>query len=337
MKKKIVVDIGSSSIKLLQVSFDRNGYNIEKASIIKNPEPEFRKKNDSLTMENLANAIKETLYKEKFSGREAVSSLCGSSLHIHYFDFPSLSSEELKSALYLEAGQVFPGGSEEMTSGYLLLPSKKGKKNVLFVAVAKEKVDKIYHLFLQSKLRLSLLNVDSLALINSFTELEKERNEEIVLVLNIGANFTNLALFQKNGFLFIRDVPVGGNTITRLIKEERGVKLEEAEKMKRNLNDYPDLDIESIIKKGTIKLVEEINRSLNYFYSSVENKRVEKAFLTGGSSRLPFLSQFLSEELALPVEKWNPLNKVKEGSVALGNKGLGDQLAIALGLALEKN
>ena len=282
MKRKIVVDIGSSSLKLLQVSFDRNGYDIEKASIIKNPEPEFRKKNDPLMMENLAKTIRETLYKENFSGREAVSSLCGSSLHIHYFDFPSLSSEELRSALYLEASQVFSSSLDEMTSDYLLLPSERGKKNVLFLAVAKEKVDRTYHLFSQSKLRLSFLNVDSLALINSFTELEKERKEKIVLILNMGASFTNLAIFQKGGFLFIRDIPIGGNTITRLIKEERGVRLIEAEKIKRAPNAYPDLDLESIIKRGTTKLVDEINHSLDYFYSRVKNKRVERVFLTGG-------------------------------------------------------
>ena len=174
MKRKIVVDIGSSSIKLLQVSLNRNDYSIEKVSIIENPEPEFRKKSDLSTMENLTKARRETLQKETFSGREVASSLCGNSIHIHYFDFPPLSPEELKSALYLEAGQVFPGGLGEMTTEYLLLPSRKERKNVLFLAAAKEEADKIYHLFSQSKLHLSTLTVDSLALINSFTELEKK-------------------------------------------------------------------------------------------------------------------------------------------------------------------
>jgi Tfp pilus assembly protein PilN len=85
------------------------------------------------------------------------------------------------------------------------------------------------------------------------------------------------------------------------------------------------------------KLVAEIERSLEYFRNLFNAEKIDGVLLTGGSANLKNMVSYLSKELRLPVEHFNPLKKIlydpKKVDAQLLDQ-LGSSFAIAAGIAL---
>jgi type IV pilus assembly protein PilM len=84
-------------------------------------------------------------------------------------------------------------------------------------------------------------------------------------------------------------------------------------------------------------LVLEIQKTFDFFRASSAGEHIEKIYLAGGSSKVPGLVEALRQEFSLPVEIFNPFQKIQppaEGAgVELVEQNAG-QMAVAVGLAL---
>ena len=101
--------------------------------------------------------------------------------------------------------------------------------------------------------------------------------EQNIAIINIGAASTSINV-TKGGFVpFTRNVPIGGNAMTKAIANGLNVSLDEAEKMKREKAAHPFAArstepvaptvtrIFNIITPPLTELVTEIHKSLDYF------------------------------------------------------------------------
>jgi Tfp pilus assembly protein PilN len=85
------------------------------------------------------------------------------------------------------------------------------------------------------------------------------------------------------------------------------------------------------------KLAAEIGRSLEYFRNLFNGEKIDRVLLTGGGANLKNMVSYLSKELRLPVELFNPLKKILFDSKKLDAQVLdqtGSSFAIAAGIAL---
>jgi type IV pilus assembly protein PilM len=84
-------------------------------------------------------------------------------------------------------------------------------------------------------------------------------------------------------------------------------------------------------------IVLEIQKTFDFFRASSAGEHIEKIYLAGGSSKVPGLVEALRQEFSLPVEIFNPFQKIglpTEGpGVQLIEENAG-QMAVAVGLAL---
>ncbi|GAH94841.1 unnamed protein product, partial [marine sediment metagenome] len=142
-KNVVSVDIGSSLIKLVQLSQSRGKIRLDKVAIVDNPAASFRTGSQKIGKGAIAQAIKHSLRKSHIKAKDAVSSLNGPSIITQYFKFPPLSGKELESAVNLEIQRVMLGRLNEVETDFQVLPQseeKNGKQNILFVAVPKSMV-----------------------------------------------------------------------------------------------------------------------------------------------------------------------------------------------------
>jgi len=109
LKSVVSIDIGSSLIKLVQLSGSSGKIRLEKVGVMDNPTSNFRTDGYGVGKDALARAIRYSLRKSRIKARDAVSSLGGSSIIIQYFKFPPFSEKELESAVGLEAQRVMGG------------------------------------------------------------------------------------------------------------------------------------------------------------------------------------------------------------------------------------
>ena len=100
------LDIGSSAVKLIQLSKDNSGYIVRAAGIADIVNVTEGESNDREI--NIGNAIHECLKSSGVQTRMAVCGVCGPEVAVRYFKFPLLSHEEIEGAVLLEAEQVCP-------------------------------------------------------------------------------------------------------------------------------------------------------------------------------------------------------------------------------------
>ena len=313
LKGVVSIDIGSSLIKLVQLSGSSGKIRLEKVGVMDNPISNFRTDGYGVGKDALARAIRYSLKKSRIKARDAVSSLGGSSIIIQYFKFPPFSEKELESAVKLEAQRVMGGKLDGMETDFQILPqNQKGAEGqeILFVAVPKGMIRQRMETLQQAGLSPIAIDIDCLALSNCFLRLGNLASEERVMVLNLGARLISLGILGKDNLHFVRDISL---------------------ELKTSL-DFKDI---SMVNRA----VEEIRRSIHYYEERARGPKVVRIFLTGGGTAASEASDLFSKALEIPVEKWNPLKGLEFDSGKLGHEfkeSQGYLLAIAIGLGLRE-
>ena len=159
-----------------------------------------------------------------------------------------------------------------------------------------------------------------------------------VVVLNIGANSTDLTIVYKGSPRLIRSIPIGGEILVKTVAQNLNLEHEQASQFlyKFGLAEGKlEGQVLKAIKNSIEILTNELDKSNKFFVSRYKNVKVEKIVITGGSSQLPELPSFLANCTGLPVEignSWSTISYVP---------GLQDQLlnvsnlfSVAAGLAI---
>lgn len=312
-KSVVSIDIGSSLIKMAQLSRSSGKVRLERVGIIENPIPSFRTNIDTAEGSSIARIIKRGLRMSSIRAKDVVSSLSGPSIIVQYFKLPLLSGKELENAVYLEAQRVMSMKIGEMEIGFQVLPSQqsqRGTQEVIFAAAPKTMIHQRMNTLKRAGLNPITIDIDCLALANCFLKLNPPVSDQGVLVLNLGAELINLAILSHNSLEFIRDISLG---------------------LKAPLN-FTRENIAS-------KMIEEIRRSINYYEARSGGRKVTRIFLTGGKTVASNIDKLLSDNLELPVERWNPLKSLEFNSGKRGarlEENQGYLLAITVGLGLRE-
>lgn len=338
------LDIGSTAIKLIKLKFLKETVELCGFDIV--PLESGQKGLDSL-LKNIAHTQNISTVNISVSGPAAI---------IRYVNFPKMLPEELKQALKFEAQKYIPFSVEEVNLDSSILKSDLPDKKmlVLLAAAKKEFLNQRLKLIESAGLKPSLVNIDSIALINAFNfSYSKQENPEhkALALLNIGAAQSNLNILEDGIPFLSRDINIAGNQFTQKIADIFGVDFRTAE----NLKLHPDKEradkVATAIESVLANLAAELRISFDY-YESQSASSVGKIFLSGGGSLFTGLKDMLTGIFDIKIDYWNPLNKIRipsnigpknfpeaaAGKAADKNlnglKPLSIQSAIAIGLAL---
>jgi len=312
-KNVVSVDIGSSLIKLVQLSQSSGKIRLEKVGLADNPVPNFRTQGYGAGKNAIIRAIRDSLRKGRIQASDAVSSLGGPANIIQYFSFPPFLGKELENAVHLEAQRVIGGKLDGMETDFQVLSrneSGTGGQEILFAGVPKEMVSQHMDILRGAGLNPISIDIDCLVLANCFSKLKNLTPDEHVMVLNAGARLISLGILSRDNLYFIRDISL-------------------------NLKGALDFREKSILDKAT----GEISRSIRYYQGKAQGKDVARIFLSGSGALAPETSDLFSKALEIPVERWNPLENVEFDAGKLGagfKEKQGYVLAIAIGLALRE-
>ena len=167
-----------------------------------------------------------------------------------------------------------------------------------------------------------------------------------VLLLDVGAENTDLALVRGGRLIFCRNVSTGAAVVDQGIARLGGLSNEEAEARKvRFANLGPPADgadpredeIRPAVRSGASQIAGTIQSSIAFARGQLQEKdlAVDKVYLSGGGARLRGLQGYLQSSLKIPVEILDPFKGVDLGKFA-SEAELAAQpsdLAAALGLA----
>src|SRR3990170_4736306 len=343
-KETIGIDIGSSSIKLIQLSETEGRYTLEKFGIAALA-PEIIVDGTIMDSVRCVEALQNVVKEQAIVTKDAVISVSGHSVIVKRVTLPQMSEEELSESIKWEAEQYIPFDINEVNMDFQILSTFTGadgkqQMNVLLAAVKKDKLSDYTSLIIEAGLTPVIVDIDSFAIENMYNiNYEMNENETIALV-NIGAGITNINILQGGMFAFTRDISIGGNRYTESIQKDLGLSFEDAEKIKKGeeVDGAESHEVDSIIESVSMEITSEISRSFGYFKSTMGSERINKVLLSGGSSKIRNLDSFLQERLELPVEFINPFKMIDipPSFDAEYIKSIAPHAAVAVGLGVRR-
>ena len=329
-KEVFGLDIGSCAVKMVQLSRSSDGYAVNAAGIAA-----CKSDNDA----GIVNAIRDCLEVSDIGAQLAVCSISGPEVAARGFKFPSLLPEEITGAVQFEAAQICPFNVNAAAIEYQLIHNDNEPIQGVLVAATNSVIERKKLLVKTAHLDCCLMDIDGLALLNCFNELEKPQAPDTVAILNIGGSFTNLAIGGSGNLPFIRDIAFGGNDIVKLLAQEKGVaeNVVTAELFGSEDSNGAGLDFADSLDNACESLVVDINESLRYYRTQEKSGSIEKMLICGGFAQARGMVETLNNRLNTTIILWNPFEKIDcqvDSNCLDVLKKKGSAMAIAAGLAM---
>lgn len=339
------IDIGTSSIKAVQLAADNQrprlmtyGYLEQATDIIKSETPGSR--------DSVVNGLKTIIREARLTTAKAVAALPSFTVFSSIISLPVMTRKELNSAVRWEAKKFVPMPIDDLVLDWKLLketrqspaPADQAPKNlrVLITAAPKSLVKRYLDVFRAAGLQIVNLETEALALERSLIGTDPAP----VMIVDIGASATDIAVIVDGIPLINRSIDVGGNTITRSIAQSLNIDQERAEQFKRdfglNAGQQSASQVPKTIEFVLSSIVNEIRFVLN-LYRNQNSGPLQRIILSGGSAFLLNLPTYLEKTLSIKTFIGDPWARViypVELKPAL--QEIGPRFAVSVGLAMRE-
>ncbi len=332
------LDLGSEWLKMVKIRPGKGDLILE--SLSRSPWQPGDLDNNSATAKKIAGLWSQLALKEQV----VASSMAGHAVIVKRVTFESDSPKTLSDTVHKDARQYIPFDINDVYLDFQVLgPGAKDKSyDVLLVASKKKVVQNLSDVIGQSGLSLSVIDVDSFAICNSFEYNYPEQQEKPVYLLDIGGAQSVFCIYHKAQPVFLREVAFGGRVVTESLASLLNLKRVEAERIK--LCGKEDLDaknakaISDAVNKTFKNWCDELKRLIGFYQSSSSNVvPAESLYLSGGGALLGGLKDAFQKELDMDVQYHNPFRKVFADRNSFQKEYLdevGPQMVVPFGLAL---
>lgn len=269
-QNKAGLDIGSSSVKLMEISLSASGSKLLGLGL---------RKVSHAVRQPLIEAIKSLSEEINMTTKEVNMSVSGPSVIVRFVSMPKMKDEELKSAVRFEAEKYIPFAINDCIVDHQILKrnEKENKLDILLVAVKKEIITDRLAIAEECGYSVGTVDVDTFAVANSFLKNNPQPDQDkAAALINIGAAYTNIGIVSNGTLHFARDIAVGGD------------------------------DLSQGSKSSGNNLIDEMRLSFSY-YENQRGKGVDEIYISGGGIQLSGLEAIFQESFGSKPGIWNPL------------------------------
>jgi type IV pilus assembly protein PilM len=341
----IGLDIGSSSVKAVELTAKAKGIELQHVGVAQLP-PEAIVQGAFLNSSAIVEAIREAVDGAGTRTKNVATAVSGHSLIVKKISLPSMTRDELEESIRWEAEQYIPFDINEVNLDFQILNSgeTEGQMDVLLVAAKKDLIDDYVNVVREAGLHPAVLDVEAFAVENAFEANCESAPDEVVALADIGAQVVNINVIANGIPAFTRDISTGGSVYTEEIQKALSVSWEEAERIKiggsasEQSQEVVPQEVEQAIQSVTETVTGEISRSLDFFAATAAESRISRIVLTGGGSRISGLDAAFQAKTNIPVEHLNPLARVVPSSRFDQQflEEVGPSLGVSVGLALRR-
>ena len=337
-KKTVALEIGAQSVTMGVFTPAGQGFELARYArrdIVLDPVEE------GMRLDYVSNAIGELVEELGVRGSDVRCVVSGQQVLLRFLKLPALDDMDLAEQVGMEAQQHIPFAPEDIIYSYQELPEREpGEREVLLVAIKKEILDELNSHVESSKLHTAGVDCAITSLYNAYRLSYPEDAEESVMILDIGAKTTDI-IFADAGRFFTRSVTAAGSFITTNVAREFNISFREAEQLKidngiislgnghtDSMNEQ-DAALATTIRSAMSRLSSEVQRTINHYRAQYKGNPPTKAYICGGGAKLPYMQEFLSSTLNIPVEFLNPIagfglgNAIDEESIEMDALCLG--------------
>jgi len=344
------LDIGSSMVKAIEISKKgkTGDFEVTHLGVAKLPS-EAIVQGAFLNSAAIADAVREAIESGKIRTKNVAAAVSGHSVIVKKVNLPVMSREELDEQIRWEAEQYIPFDVNEVNLDFQILDDGSagegdGQMEVLLVAAKKDLIDDYVQVITEVGLTPVAIDVSAFAVENAFESNYDVAPNEVVALVNIGAQVVNINILNNGAPAFTRDITTAGNQYTEEIQKALSVSFDEAERIKlggRASDDTQDVvpqEVEQAMQAVTETMTGEISRSLDFFAATTADSHINRVVLSGGGANVAGFEKAFHERTGLPVEIMNPFARMVPSSKFEAEflEELAPAMSVGVGLAMRR-
>lgn len=344
LPKRIVgIDIGTASIKVVEVSKWGGGKTLENygeiksMSLYKEEEP-FRTFDGAGYMLSdffVSRAIKAILEEAGIRTKAAVFSVPDYSTFCTSFELPPMTEKEIPESIKYHAPQYIPLPISETTLDWKIIGGVPGDKKsnirIFLIAIPNQVVEGYKRVAQGAGLELYALEAEATAISRALVK----DNKKVICLVDIGVQSTTINIIDKGDLKKSYSFNFAGGQLTYAVSSALGLSKEKAEEVK-NQKGLVSLDPE--ITKTLYFLIDPLLseiKNISLEFTQREGKEIEEIYLTGGTANLPGLKEYFEESTGKRVFLPNCFSDFLYPPILEENlKKMGPSFSVAVGVAL---
>lgn len=332
-------DIGSQAVKIVELS-GKSGHPKVVGYGYGEFDPKLVVQGIVADPEELAKTIKQLLTKPqvgRIKADRAVLSVPVSRIFVRTLHLPVMDAKDLEQAVKLEAEQYIPVPINDLYLDYHKIKEHPGGKEpgleIEMVAAPRAIVDSYMKLFDTLGIFVEAVEISLTAILRAMASLAGTAS----MLIDFGSESADLVISEETIKLSAA-IPVGGNTLTKALRTALGVKPAEAQEIKEKFGIAPSglqTEILTALKPSLDVLVAEVKKALKYFRErNVSHGEVTKIVLTGGSSLMPGMVEYLSKAIGIDMSVGNSWQRLDMRRLPQPGKNQQAMYTTAIGLAM---
>ncbi len=344
-KKYLGIDIGTSSIKIVEISRSKNKINLdnygEKINRINEEELQnnLRTRTFFLSEEEIADNIKEILKEAEIKTKEAIFSVPDFMSFFTVLTMPWLPKNEIASVVNFEAKQYIPLPLKDINLDWLLIEEKENKNKrskelkILLAAVPNKTILKYQRVANLAGISLLSIEAEIFSLIRA--SIKKEETARVIQLIDFGIQSTTIAIVEGGSLQLAYSIDFSNNENIAHLASGLNINYNEAEEIIKRKG-LIDNQTGPLMKLKVDDLISESKQIANNFFRN-EKKEVEKIIFAGGPALTPGLLEYFSEKTGKKVEIVNPFFNISYPPILEEKiKEIGPRYSVAVGLSLRE-
>ena len=321
----IALDIGHSSIKMLQLAKSNNELKVLAAEEVSLPQGELSTEERE---NSVIDAIKEIMSRGSFQGNNVVGCLSNEDIKVKSFRVSSHDAENIESIIENEGKARFDLDPEIYHIDYIsagkVHQGNEAKIEMLIFAAPKEKLDSYVNLVERGGLVPVAIDNVPCAMSRCFVKsLRREEDTDAINVfVDIGSRYTTLVISKGHEICFVKQIPLGGKALNQKVASKLDISIDQASlmraKLRRDVQNSSD-NTDNVLEPSTRQLIvdamnstvsdlaREIVMCFKYFSITFRGKRPTRAIFSGGEAHEHMLMTELNRTLSVEIEAAKPL------------------------------
>lgn len=338
--KQLIINCGASRVTAAVVSSGGGALQIEK---LVTESLQYDYSNDDAWLDAVGVALHALHHQHKFSGKASFI-IPGNQVLTKTIRIPHVEEAKRAQIIAFEAQQNIPYPLHEVVWDSQVVGDDGVETEVLFIACKSNTIDEFCGEVARAGFSVDTINAATVLDYNAI-QFAYPTLDEDVLLIHVGARSTNLLFKNPDGF-FVRNIQLGGNSLTQNIADSLGKPFAQAEEVKLKFFsgqlDYSDDDsgaklLTSCSDSFMRRMSQEITRSIVNYRRQKGGAAPKRILLSGRGALLEGLSDQLSTSQKVDVEFFDPLQNVTlEGELAADSTSLRLEISEIIGAAAQE-
>jgi type IV pilus assembly protein PilM len=340
-KSVIGLDIGSSSIKIVQLSLVGNTITMDTyGAIALGPyDNKLVGEDATLSPEKTLAALVELLKDCGSTASDIAVAIPTNSAFFKEIEVPeAITNEEMPTVIMSLARQVIPLPIQDVVIDSFVLPQdirakeaiKQDKKEIMLVAVTKESIKSKEDLIKSANLKVDFSEIESFSTVRSIYAHEKSP----LVILDLGSRFTKVYIVHEGVLAFVSRIEYGGSVLTQSLMNAGNISFKEARLLKHRISLSGIKDEEVFMRSHFENIMKPLESIINQ-YEKTSSQAIDRIVLCGGGAEFINIKQYTEERLQIPVDICNPFLRIAiPHSIHQSLIPIAPEFTIASGLAL---